>query len=159
MTAPVSTSLLAPMAHGLVEDYLHQLGKGQPGTFDAMLDGQGQLRPGWQSLLDSLEGMGSTGRLQQHEEIQRLLAENGVIFNMHDETQGRSWRLDPLPWVIDEVQWHALEAGLIQRSRLLSALYDDIYGPKTLFETGLLPSQALLASPHFFTPLPPLPTH
>lgn len=152
MTAPVSTSLLAPMAHGLVEDYLHQLGKGQPGTFDAMLDGQGQLRPGWQSLLDSLEGMGSTGRLQQHEEIQRLLAENGVIFNMHDETQGRSWRLDPLPWVIDEVQWHALEAGLIQRSRLLSALYDDIYGPKTLFETGLLPSQALLASPHFLLP-------
>ncbi|OWV30732.1 circularly permuted type 2 ATP-grasp protein [Halomonas campaniensis] len=152
MTAPVSTSLLAPVAHGLVEDYLHQLGKGQPGTFDAMLDGQGQLRPGWQSLLDSLEGMGSTGRLQQHEEIQRLLAENGVIFNMHDETQGRSWRLDPLPWVIDEPQWHALEAGLIQRSRLLSALYDDIYGPKTLFETGLLPSQALLASPHFLLP-------
>ncbi|MBS3669497.1 circularly permuted type 2 ATP-grasp protein [Vreelandella boliviensis] len=152
MTAPVSTSLLAPVAHGLVEDYLHQLGKGQPGTFDAMLNGQGQLRPGWQSLLDSLEGMGSTGRLQQHEEIQRLLAENGVIFNMHDETQGRSWRLDPLPWVIDEPQWHALEAGLIQRSRLLSALYDDIYGPKTLFETGLLPSQALLASPHFLLP-------
>lgn len=152
MTAPVSTSLLAPVAHGLVEDYLHQLGKGQPGTFDAMLDGQGQLRPGWQSLLDPLEGMGSTGRLQQHEEIQRLLAENGVIFNMHDETQGRSWRLDPLPWVIDEPQWHALEAGLIQRSRLLSALYDDIYGPKTLFETGLLPSQALLASPHFLLP-------
>ena len=86
MTAPVSPSLLAPVANGLVEDYLNQLGKGQPGTYDAMLDSQGQLRPGWESLLGSLEGMGPTGRLQQHEEIQRLLAENGVIFNMHDET-------------------------------------------------------------------------
>ncbi|QNU65004.1 circularly permuted type 2 ATP-grasp protein [Vreelandella titanicae] len=152
MTAPVSPSLLAPVANGLVEDYLHQLGKGQPGTFDAMLDGQGQLRPGWQSLLGSLEGLGPTGRHQQHDEIQRLLAENGVIFNMHDETQGRSWRLDPLPWVIDEPQWQALEAGLIQRSRLLSALYDDIYGPKTLFEAGLLPTQELLASAHLLLP-------
>ena len=152
MTAPVSPSLLAPVANGLVEDYLHQLGKGQPGTFDAMLDGQGQLRPGWQSLLGSLEGLGPAGRHQQHDEIQRLLAENGVIFNMHDETQGRSWRLDPLPWVIDEPQWQALEAGLIQRSRLLSALYNDIYGPKTLFEAGLLPTQELLASAHLLLP-------
>ena len=152
MTAPVSPSLLAPMANGLVEDYLNQLGKGQPGTYDAMLDGQGQLRPGWESLLGSLESMGPTGRLQQHEEIQRLLAENGVIFNMHDETQGRSWRLDPLPWVIDEVQWQALEAGLTQRSRLLTALYNDIYGPKTLFDLGLLPTQELLASPLLLLP-------
>ena len=152
MTAPVSPSLLAPVANGLVEDYLNQLGKGQPGTYDAMLDGQGQLRPGWESLLGSLEGMGPTGRLQQHEEIQRLLAENGVIFNMHDETQGRSWRLDPLPWVIDEVQWQALEAGLTQRSRLLTALYNDIYGAKTLFDLGLLPTQELLASPLLLLP-------
>ncbi|TVP46187.1 MAG: hypothetical protein EA345_13185 [Halomonas sp.] len=152
MTAPVSPSLLAPVANGLVEDYLNQLGKGQPGTFDAMIDGQGQLRPGWQSLLGSLEGLGPEGRWQQHEEIQRLLTENGVIFNMHDETQGRSWRLDPLPWVIDQAQWQVLEAGLTQRSRLLTALYNDIYGSRTLFEAGLLPTQALLASPHFLLP-------
>ena len=115
MTAPVSPSLLELGAAGLVEDYSNQLGKGQPGTFDAMLDRQGQLRPGWQSLLNALETLGADGRYQQHEEIQRLLAENGVIFNMHEDTQGRSWRLDPLPWVIDQVQWQALEVGLMQR--------------------------------------------
>ncbi|MEA2117226.1 circularly permuted type 2 ATP-grasp protein [Halovibrio sp. HP20-50] len=152
MTAPVSTSLLAPVKRGLVEDYLNQLGKGQPSKFDAMLDGQGQLRPGWQSLLGCLEALGPQGRHQQHEEIQRLLDENGVIFNRHDDTQGRSWRLDPLPWVIDEAQWQTLAAGLIQRSRLMSALYDDLYGPKTLFAAGLLPTQALLASPHLLLP-------
>ncbi|WP_249975882.1 circularly permuted type 2 ATP-grasp protein [Vreelandella olivaria] len=152
MTAPVSPSLLELGAAGLVEDYLNQLGKGQPGTFDALLDRQGQLRPGWQSLLGALEALGADGRYQQHEEIQRLLAENGVIFNMHDDTQGRSWRLDPLPWVISQAQWQALEVGLTQRSRLFNALYNDIYGARTLFDAGLLPTQALLASPHYLLP-------
>lgn len=152
MTAPVSPSLLELGAAGLVEDYLNQLGKGQPGTFDAMLDRQGQLRPGWQSLLGALEALGADGRHQRHEEIQRLLAENGVIFNMHEDTQGRSWRLDPLPWVINQAQWQALEVGLTQRSRLFNALYDDIYGAHTLFDTGLLPTQAILASHHFLLP-------
>ncbi len=152
MTAPVSPSLLELGAAGLIEDYLNQLGKGQPGTFDAMLDRQGQLRPGWQGLLGALESLGAEGRYQQHEELQRLLAENGVIFNMHDDTQGRAWRLDPLPWVIDQAQWQALEIGLTQRTRLFNALYDDLYGPRTLFDAGLLPTQALLASPHFLLP-------
>ena len=76
MTAPVSPSLLAPVVNGLVEDYLNQLGKGQPGTYDAMLDGQGQLRPGWQSLLGCLEALGPTGRLHQPEEIQRWIYKN-----------------------------------------------------------------------------------
>ncbi|PCF97119.1 circularly permuted type 2 ATP-grasp protein [Vreelandella nigrificans] len=152
MTAPVSPSLIELGTAGLVEDYLNQLGKGQPGTFDALLDRQGQLRLGWQSLLGALEALGSNGRFQQHEEIQRLLAENGVIFNMHDDTHGRAWRLDPLPWVIDQAQWQTLEMGLAQRSRLLNALYNDIYGARTLFDAGLLPTQAILASSHFLLP-------
>lgn len=151
MTAPVSPSLLRGKA-ALVEDYVNQLGKGQPGAFDALLDCQGQLRPGWQNLLGALEALGADGRFQQHEEIQRLLAENGVIFNMHDDSHGRAWRLDPLPWVIDQAQWQTLEIGLTQRSRLLNALYQDIYGSRTLFDAGLLPTQAILASPHFLLP-------
>ncbi|QNI02227.1 circularly permuted type 2 ATP-grasp protein [Halomonas sp. SH5A2] len=152
MTAPVSTSLLELNSAGLVEDYLNQLGKGQPGVFDAMLDRQGQLRPGWASLLNALEALGADGRHQRHEEIQRLLAENGVIFNMHDDGQRRVWRLDPLPWVIDQTHWQALESGLMQRSRLFNALYDDIYGERRLFDAGLLPTQAILASPDFLLP-------
>ncbi|UYV18259.1 circularly permuted type 2 ATP-grasp protein [Halomonas qaidamensis] len=151
MTAPVSPTLLEPGTAGLVEDYFNQLCEGQPGVFDAMVDRYGQLRPGWETLLRALEALGTDGRLQQREEIQRLLAENGVIFNMHDEAK-RSWRLDPLPWVINHTDWQALEVGLHQRTRLLNALFDDIYGARRLFDTGLLPTQALLASPHLLLP-------
>ncbi|MCB8888727.1 circularly permuted type 2 ATP-grasp protein [Vreelandella malpeensis] len=149
MTASVTP---LPSPTGLVEGYIQQLGNGVPARFDTMLDRQGGLRPGWQDLLNCLDALGEPGRLQQQEEINGLLAENGVIFNMHDDAQRRAWRLDPLPWVIDQSRWHALEAGLAQRTRLFNALYRDIYGPRTLFDEGLLPTQALLASPNFLLP-------
>ncbi|WP_447956036.1 circularly permuted type 2 ATP-grasp protein [Vreelandella sp. EE7] len=147
MTASVTSS-----PAGLVEGYLEQPGNTVPAVFDAMLDQKGQLRPGWQELLDCLDALGEQGRYRQQEDIQALLAENGVIFNMHDEGQRRAWRLDPLPWVIDQAQWQALEAGLVQRSRLFNAIYNDIYGARRLFDAGLLPIQALLASPDYLLP-------
>ncbi|WP_447553617.1 circularly permuted type 2 ATP-grasp protein [Vreelandella sp. EE22] len=143
---------LSPGPAGLLEGYLEQLGNGVPARFDTMVDRQGRLRPGWRALLDSLDALGEQGRYQQQEDIQGLLAENGVIFNMHDENQRRAWRIDPLPWVIESSQWHALEAGLIQRTRLFNAIYRDIYGARSLFDANLLPAQALLASPDFLLP-------
>ncbi|WNL43269.1 circularly permuted type 2 ATP-grasp protein [Halomonas sp. PAMB 3264] len=149
MTASVTP---LPTAIGLVEGYIEQLGKGMPAPFDAMVDRHGQLRPGWPALLSCLDALGAPGRFRQQEDLKGLLAENGVIFNMHDEHQGRSWRLDPLPWVIQPGQWQTLEAGLVQRSRLFNAIYHDLYGPRTLFDAGLLPTQALLASTDFLLP-------
>ncbi|MFG6667026.1 circularly permuted type 2 ATP-grasp protein [Halomonas sp. HNIBRBA4712] len=149
MTASVAPSTASP---GLIEGYLEQLGNKMPARFDAMVDRFGKLRPGWPALLACLDAQSEQERFRQHDDIKGLLAENGVIFNMHEERQGRPWRLDPLPWVIDQPQWHTLEAGLLQRSRLFNALYSDIYGPRHLFEAGLLPTQAMLASADFLLP-------
>jgi len=142
----------APLLSGLVKQYLAAQRQASPDTFDAMLDAEGQLRPGWKSLLATLDRLGERGRWQQHEEVQRLLTENGVIFNMHEENQNRGWRIDPLPWVIEDSDWQLLANGLAQRSRLLSAIYQDIYGPRTLFEDGLLSANQLLSQPELLLP-------
>ena len=152
MTSSVTPSASPLLTPRLVDDYLTAQRQAAPECFDAMLDGDGQLRSGWKSLLITLEKLGDDGRRQQDEEVQRLLAENGVIFNMHAENQGRGWRVDPLPWVIEATEWQALSAGLAQRSRLLSALYQDIYGPRTLFKAGILSARGLLATPELLLP-------
>ena len=40
--------------------------------------------------------------------------------------------IDPVPVVLDAEAWSQLSAGLIQRMRLLDALYADLYGPRTV---------------------------
>ena len=42
-----------------------------------------------------------------------------------------------------------LEAGLIQRARLLEQILADSYGPQELLKNGHLPAQLLFANPHF----------
>src|SRR5699024_6361241 len=57
--------------------------------------------------------------------------------------------MDPVPVVIDAGSWEELSAGLIQRVRLLDALYADLYGPRTVLDTDVAPASQLLADPAY----------
>ncbi len=67
--------------------------------------------------------------------------------------------IDPVPAVIDAEAWEELSAGLIQRVRLLDALYADLYGPRTVFETDVAPTSELLADPSYLRPVTGMPRH
>ena len=54
------------------------------------------------------------------------------------------WRLDPLPLVLQEREWSALEAGVVQRSELLDAIVADLYGAQKLLAGRHLPVAAVL---------------
>ena len=54
------------------------------------------------------------------------------------------WRLDPLPLVLQEREWSALEAGVVQRSELLDAIVADLYGAQKLLAGRHLPVPAVL---------------
>ncbi len=118
---------------------------------DMLFDAGGELRPHWRELLEEFAVLGEQGLAERGDEVQRLLYENGVTFNVHDDQRGRlrTWRVDPLPLVIPAEQWRELEAGLIQRSRLLDALLADIYGPRRLIEEGYLPPELIYEHPGF----------
>lgn len=150
MLAPTT---LPDTTNPLLKDYA--LGK----AYDAMLAHGGGLRPGWEPVVGALDALGNDGLSARHEEIQRLLHENGVTFNMHDETPGHDRRIDPLPLIIGADQWRHLEAGLTQRSRLMAALYDDLYSERRTLAEGLLPARLIFAFPGFLPPcnraLPP----
>jgi len=51
--------------------------------------------------------------------------------------------------VISESDWHTLESGVVQRSRLLNAVLTDLYGPRHSVTSGVLPAQLLFAHPGY----------
>ena len=61
-------------------------------------------------------------------------------------------QIDPVPLVLDAEDWSELSAGLIQRMRLLDALYADLYGPRTVLATDVAPVAQLLQDPAYLRP-------
>lgn len=141
----IEPTSLPPAVHDLLSDYA-------PGSgWDELLDADGKVRPAWEYLLAQLNALG-LGELQaRHEETQRLLRENGVTFNAHEDGRAasRAWTLDPIPLPILTDEWAQLEAGLAQRSRLLNRLAADLYGARTVFRRGVLPPELVHAHPGF----------
>lgn len=129
------------------------LQSGAPGH-DELLTGQQRIHARWQPVLDELSQLGTPALLGRCEEAQNLLHENGVTFNTYEDDPGRlrSWQLDCLPFVLGTEEWEQLEQGLKQRSRLLEALVEDIYGERRILREGLLPPELIYTHPSFLFP-------
>ncbi|MEM6709951.1 MAG: circularly permuted type 2 ATP-grasp protein [Pseudomonadota bacterium] len=112
-----------------------------------------QLRPHWQRLFHSLAAGpdGSSGVLASvATDIQRQLSETS--FDASTTTADRPWRLDALPLIMDDQEWTRLEAGLLQRCRLLNAILKDFYGSQSMLNSGVLPPALVFANPAFALP-------
>ncbi len=65
----------------------------------------------------------------------------------------RAWPLSHLPLLISPEDWKVIEAGVIQRARLIEAVLKDTYGPGKLVEQKLLPATAIAGSHDYLRPL------
>jgi uncharacterized circularly permuted ATP-grasp superfamily protein/uncharacterized alpha-E superfamily protein len=134
----------------------HLLGDYRPpaGVFDELLEPAGEPRPQWSSVLAAFDRLGRTGLKLRWENARRLLREHGVTYNIYGDAQGleRLWELDLVPLVIAPEEWTRIEAGLIQRTRLLNLILADFYGPQRLLREGLLPPALVQANPGFIRP-------
>ncbi len=105
--------------------------------------------PDWTWLPDPVDAPTADDLARARREAEQILAEHGVTYGADlPDGQGR-WRLDPLPVVVDETEWAALDAALVQRAELLDAVLHDLYGPRRLLDDRLLPPTAVLAHPGF----------
>jgi uncharacterized circularly permuted ATP-grasp superfamily protein/uncharacterized alpha-E superfamily protein len=114
----------------------------------------GFVRPHWTPLVRPLEALGAAGFAARRETARRLLREHGVTYNVYGDEQGleRPWELDLMPLLVAPSEWARLEAGLIQRSYLLNAVLDDLYGAQRLLRDGLLPPSLVHSNPAFLRP-------
>jgi uncharacterized circularly permuted ATP-grasp superfamily protein/uncharacterized alpha-E superfamily protein len=85
----------------------------------------------------------------------RIIREHGITYNVYGDPKGcdRPWELDLVPIPIAAAEWRVLEAGLVQRSRLLNLILRDIYsGTQRLLLDGLLPPELIYPNPGFLRP-------
>ncbi len=121
------------------------------GCYDELTGADGAPRAHWRRLVELLGSWQSAELVERWEQARKLIRDNGVTYNVHDEASGeqRPWVLDPIPLVIAHQDWSRLEVGLNQRARVLDALLADLYGPQRVLEAGLVPPELVFSHPGF----------
>lgn len=156
--------LLAGYRTARTQEALFDLRDGPGAGYDEFVDADGNVRPGWDELADAIAERGRSGLNRLRSVVHSLIDHDGITYTgVSDGQAGREaasghgpepgpWRLDTLPLVVSAADWDALEAGLVQRSRLLDAVLADLYGPRRLLIEGLLPAQLVFAHPGYIRP-------
>jgi uncharacterized circularly permuted ATP-grasp superfamily protein/uncharacterized alpha-E superfamily protein len=123
-------------------------------SYDEVLDQNGEIKPYWKGLFDTLESIGIDELDIRNQEIVKKLKENGVTYNVYDVNQesNRPWKLDPIPFLIHESEWETIEKGLKQRANLLDLILKDLYGPQILIKNAIIPAELVFDNAGFLLP-------
>ncbi len=126
----------------------------QPDTFDELVAQDGSIRTYWQDFLKGFSALDTNQRRVAQETAERLLKNDGVTHKVGQDglASDRPWQLDLFPLLINQEEWQQLEAGLIQRARLLNHILNDLYGPQQLLKNGILPPAVVFGNPQFLQP-------
>ena len=83
--------------------------------------------------------------------LARQIRDNGVTYNVYADGDGpqRPWSLDLFPLIVSPESWAQIEAGVLQRVRVLDRVMADVYGPQQLLEEGLLPAALVRGHPGY----------
>lgn len=139
-----------PQARSLLEHY-------QPidGVVDEMVDASGNPRPVWKHFVEALDELGAEKLGQRFARADQYLRDAGVYYRVYDKAGAneREWPLAHIPVLIEDSEWQAVSAGLVQRAELFEEIVADIHGPNRLVEKGVLPAGLIAASPEYLRPL------
>ncbi len=110
------------------------------------------LAPHWARFFDHVGTDGLADLNRRADNLQRQIRDNGVTYNVYaDSAKGlqRPWALDLFPMIVPPQDWAQIEAGVLQRARLLNAMMADLYGPQELLKKALLPAALVQGHPGY----------
>ncbi|WP_082393628.1 circularly permuted type 2 ATP-grasp protein [Nocardia arizonensis] len=120
------------------------------GYYDELVDTEGAIRPMWSELSTDFVHLGTNGLGRLDTRVRRLIEDDGITYT---EVNGSGepvmpvpWRLDPIPLLVSADDWTRLEAGLVQRSRVLDEVLTDVYGSRRTITSGLLPPEIVFGN-------------
>ncbi|MBE7368781.1 circularly permuted type 2 ATP-grasp protein [Ramlibacter pallidus] len=111
----------------------------------------GQPTPPWARFFDHLGPEGFADLNRRTVNLQRQVRDNGITYNVYADAGGpqRPWSLDLFPLIVTPQSWQRIEAGVLQRVRLLEKILDDVYGPQQLLAANLLPPALVQGHPGY----------
>ncbi|MDW7691084.1 circularly permuted type 2 ATP-grasp protein [Flammeovirgaceae bacterium SG7u.111] len=120
-------------------------------TYDEMMDERGEIREHWKPFHNVLKEFSEKDLSKRQKEINQLLRENGVTYNVYNRSQemDRPWELDLVPLIIQKADWEIIEKGIQQRAELLNLILSDLYGQRMLVKEGLLPIELVYSHSGF----------
>ncbi|MHB8947736.1 MAG: circularly permuted type 2 ATP-grasp protein [Rhodoferax sp.] len=104
---------------------------------------EGSLASVWAQFFAHLSDHTALDLDQRAVNLARQVRDNGISYNVYADEGGpqRPWSLDLFPLIVDPSSWQQIEAGVLQRMRLLERLMADIYGPQqSLLQCWLPPA-------------------
>jgi uncharacterized circularly permuted ATP-grasp superfamily protein/uncharacterized alpha-E superfamily protein len=123
------------------------------GHRDELRDESGSaLSPHWSGFFDHIGHDGLADLDRRARNLQRQIRDNGVTYNVYaDSAAGlqRPWALDLFPMIVSPQDWSQIEAGVLQRTRLLNAMMVDLYGPRELLHKAMLPAALVQGHPGY----------
>ncbi len=161
-TAPALTALAkalasAPAALGHFDELRGRTTTGQPPSESAtkLIADYAGITPAWAEFFTDLESDGQGKLGQRAASLARQIRDNGVTYNVYADEGGpqRPWSLDMFPLMMSAASWQQIEAGVIQRMRLLEGVMADVYGAQTLLAQGLLPPALVQGHPGYLRPM------
>jgi uncharacterized circularly permuted ATP-grasp superfamily protein/uncharacterized alpha-E superfamily protein len=154
--------LLVGYRAGRAQAALFDVRGGGTAGYDEFVDAAGDIRPAWRVLAEAVGERGRAGLERLRGDVRGLVENDGITYVPVDREAGRpagtvgyaavpagAWQLDAIPLLISAADWETLEAGIVQRSRLLDAVLSDLYGERRCITSGLLPPQLLFAHPGY----------
>jgi uncharacterized circularly permuted ATP-grasp superfamily protein len=117
----------APTPYSLVSD-----------TYDEAFAPDGTLRVAGGAGVRAVEGSDLEALYAR---LGAVLDERGVGFRSVDG--GTEFTVCPVPRVLGSAEWEEVEAGLIQRTKVLNAFVSDAYGARRAVEEGVVPARVI----------------
>jgi uncharacterized circularly permuted ATP-grasp superfamily protein/uncharacterized alpha-E superfamily protein len=131
----------------------------KPIHHDEVYGPNGEVRPHWQYLLQSLGALGFAAIEDRQLKASRILRDDGANYKLLESTDAQHvWKLNPIPLLIDSEEWSLIENAIQERSELYNLILEDLYGPQTLIKHRIIPPELVLSNPSFLRTCFPYPT-
>ncbi len=108
------------------------------------------LASDWASFFQQADG-GLADMDRRKRELERQIRDNGITYNIYADQDGpqRPWSVDLFPLILGEHDWRQIEAGVLQRARLLEKIVADTYGEQRLLHEALIPPALIQGHPGY----------
>jgi len=113
------------------------------------------LSPHWADFFNAIGHQGIENLNFKEQDLRKSVQENGITYNIYADDNGpqRPWSLDLFPLIIPPHDWQHIEAGILQRARLLELILRDTYGSQSLIKNGAIPPALILGHPGYLRPM------